>query len=82
MNEPKYKVDDIILVIDFTTIKLIKAKILNVDSNNDRIAYHVLVNNKEIYLIFENDIFEDINDFESRVNNLIKNYYKTYGISC
>ena len=82
MNEPKYKIDDIILIVDFTTIKLVKAKILSVTGTNDRIDYYVLVDNKEIYLISENDIFEDINDFKSRVNNLIKNYYKTYGIPC
>lgn len=82
MNEPKYKIDDIILIVDFTTIKLVKAKILSVCGTNDRIDYYVLVDNKEIYLIFENDIFEDINDFKSKVNNLIENYYKTYGISC
>ena len=82
MNEPKYKIDDIILIVDFTTIKLVKAKILSVTGTNDKIDYYVLVDNKEIYLISENDIFEDINDFKSRVNNLIKNYYKTYGIPC
>ena len=82
MNEPKYKIDDIILIVDFTTIKLVKAKILSVSGTNDRIDYYVLVDNKEIYLISENDIFEDINDFKSKVNNLIKNYYKTYGIPC